>query len=116
MVCVLDDEEQFIFPEIDGTPKILRNYLEKEVPEEYTISDKLWEGHQKRSIRNKNRGTGFTVKEADLDKPSNTIVARYYKDGKECLIPQEGKNPRKLTKRECARLQGFPESFIFARE
>ena len=112
MVCVLDDEKQFIFPEIDGIPKILRNYLETDVSEEYTISDKLWEGHQKRSKRNKDRGTGFTVKEADLDKPSNTIVARYYKDGKECLIPQEGKNPRKLTKRECARLQGFPESFI----
>jgi DNA (cytosine-5)-methyltransferase 1 len=28
------------------------------------------------------------------------------------LIPQEGRNPRKLTPRECARLQGFPEAFI----
>jgi DNA (cytosine-5)-methyltransferase 1 len=34
-----------------------------------------------------------------------------YKDGSEILIAQEGKNPRKLTPREAARLQGFPETF-----
>ncbi|TOI57133.1 DNA cytosine methyltransferase, partial [Vibrio parahaemolyticus] len=45
---------------------------------------------------------------------TNTISARYYKDGSEILIDQSelGKNPRKLTPRECARLQGFPENFI----
>ncbi|MBF4444057.1 DNA cytosine methyltransferase, partial [Vibrio anguillarum] len=45
---------------------------------------------------------------------TNTISARYYKDGSEILIDQSevGKNPRKLTPRECARLQGFPEDFI----
>ncbi|MCD8389233.1 MAG: DNA cytosine methyltransferase, partial [Oscillospiraceae bacterium] len=37
--------------------------------------------------------------------------ARYYKDGSEILIAQEGKNPRRLTPRECARLQGFPDDF-----
>lgn len=42
---------------------------------------------------------------------SNTLSARYYKDGSEILINQIGKNPRKLTPRECARLQGFDESF-----
>ena len=43
----------------------------------------------------------------------NTISARYYKDGSEILVNQ-GDNvpPRKLTPRECARLQGFPEKFI----
>jgi len=43
---------------------------------------------------------------------TNTISARYYKDGSEVLIDQEGKNPRKLTPRESARLQGFPDRFI----
>ena len=28
------------------------------------------------------------------------------------MIEQQGKNPRKLTPRECARLQGFPDSFV----
>ena len=29
-----------------------------------------------------------------------------------CYIPQKNKNPRRLTPRECARLQGFPDSFL----
>ena len=36
----------------------------------------------------------------------------YYKDGSEALIEQHGKNPRMLTPRECARLQGFTDDFI----
>ena len=42
---------------------------------------------------------------------SRTLSARYYKDGSEILIAQEGKNPRKLTPRECARLQGYDDSY-----
>ncbi|KAH33052.1 modification methylase SsoII, partial [Staphylococcus aureus VET1843R] len=43
---------------------------------------------------------------------TNTLSARYYKDGSEILIEQNKKNPRKLTPREAARLQGFPENYI----
>jgi len=39
------------------------------------------------------------------------MSARYHKDGSEILIEQVGKNPRKITPREAARLQGFPDSF-----
>ena len=46
-----------------------------------------------------------------MDGVSRTLSARYYKDGSEILIEQLGKNPRRLTPRECARLQGFPDSF-----
>jgi DNA (cytosine-5)-methyltransferase 1 len=113
MVAVRSDISiEFCFPEFNGEPKPLRSILQDEVDEIYTISDKLWLGHINRTKRNIERGTGFTAHTAVLDKPSNTIVARYGKDGKECLIPQEDKNPRLLTPRECARLQGFPECFI----
>ena len=101
----------YTFPEFNGEPLKLRDFLEPNVPDIYTISDKLWNGHKNRTQRNIERGTGFTAHVADLDKPSKTLVARYGKDGKECLIPQDGQNPRKLTPRECARLQGFPEEF-----
>lgn len=111
MVCFKDKNLNFEFPEFEGEELPLRGALEKRVLSKYTISDKLWLGHQRRTERNLNRGTGFTAFEANLDKPANTLVARYGKDGKECLIPQKGKNPRKLTPRECARLQGFPENY-----
>jgi DNA (cytosine-5)-methyltransferase 1 len=107
-----DMGEEMEFPDLSGQPIPLRTALESNVDEKYTLSDRAWEGHKRRTANNLARGTGFTAHAADLDKPSNTIVARYYKDGKECLIPQEGKNPRLLTPRECARLQGYPESFI----
>ncbi|WP_207696183.1 modification methylase ScrFIA [Enterococcus sp. DIV0212c] len=87
--------------------------LEKEVNEKYTISDKLWEGHQRRKLEHKQKGNGFGYTLVNKDSPyTNTLSARYYKDGSEILINQEGKNPRKITPREAARLQGFPEEFI----
>lgn len=113
MVGVREDVgDKFEFPLIEGEPLPLKSILESDPDDIYTISDRLWQGHIERTRRNLARGAGFTANTADLNKPSNTIVARYGKDGKECLIPQEGKNPRFLTKRECARLQGFPEKFI----
>ena len=101
----------FKFPVFEGEPLPLRSILQDDAPSEYTISDKLWKGHQTRSKRNKERGTGFTTSVANLDKPSNTIVARYGKDGKECLIPQDGKPPRMLTVDEARQLFGYPEGF-----
>lgn len=118
MVCVREDVFQelgaFQFPEFEGDAIPLREALEElteEVVDEYTISNRLWEGHINRTQRNLDRGTGFTAFVADLNRPSNTIVARYGKDGKECLIPQDGRNPRKLTIKECANLFGYPENF-----
>ena len=81
----------------------------------FTISDKLWAGHQKRKEQHAKKGNGFGYSLFNEDSPyANTISARYYKDGSEILIDQSklNKNPRKLTPRECARLQGFPEEFI----
>ena len=87
--------------------------LEKNVNEKYTISDALWEGHQRRKAEHKLKGNGFGYTLFNESSPyTNTISARYYKDGSEILIEQPGKNRRKLTPRECARLQGFPEEFI----
>lgn len=112
MVCIRDESKSFIYPEITGPSLPLSSILEPSVDERYTISNKLWDGHRRRTKNNLARGTGFTAFCADLDKPSNTIVARYGKDGKECLVPQAEKNPRMLTPRECSRLQGFPDNFI----
>ena len=91
----------------------LGNILEKNVDEKYTISDRLYQGHLRRKKENIAKGNGFGFSVFNANSPyTNTISARYYKDGSEILIEQNDKNPRKLTPRECARLQGFPECFI----
>lgn len=112
MVCFRNKRLKFSFPKMNGASKPLRDILETSPSISYTISKRLWVGHQSRTIRNVSRGVGFTAFKADLNKPANTLVSRYGKDGKECLVPQRGKKPRLLTPRECARLQGFPDSFI----
>lgn len=113
MVCFRKDLGiDFVFPDFSGEPLQLKSILEEVPSPEFTISDKLWLGHINRSKRNLERGTGFTAFTANIEKPSNTLVARYGKDGKECLIPQAGLNPRLLTPRECARLQGYPDNFL----
>ena len=103
----------FPFPEPLGTCTRVGDILETNVDEKYTISDRLWEGHKRRKAENKQQGKGFGYSIFTPDSPyTSTISARYYKDGSEILIHQDNKNPRKLTPRECARLQGFPDSFI----
>lgn len=90
---------------------VVHDILEKDVSEKYTLSDKLWIYLQNYAAKHREAGNGFGYGIAPPDGVTRTISARYYKDGSEILIEQHGKNPRRLTPRECARLQGFPDSF-----
>lgn len=90
---------------------VMKDILEKHVEDRYTLSDKLWEYLQGYAEKHKAAGNGFGYGIADPNGVSRTLSARYYKDGSEVLIEQKGKNPRRLTPRECARLQGFPDDF-----
>jgi len=107
------DDVDFKFP---VPPKIKTNLgkiLEKRVDSKYTISDRLWAGHQRRKKEHREKGNGFGYSLFNKkSKYTSTISARYYKDGSEILIEQKGKNPRKLTPREAARLQGFSDDFV----
>ena len=102
----------FSFPVPPKTKTKVWNILEKNPDSKYTLSDKLWAGHQRRKIEHRLKGNGFGFGLFNTNSPyTNTISARYYKDGSEILIEQKNKNPRKLTPREAARLQGFPDLF-----
>jgi len=97
---------------IPKEPKpVMRDILEAETDEKYTLSDKLWNYLQDYAAKHKAAGNGFGYGLAPVDGVSRTLSARYYKDGSEILISQKNKNPRRLTPRECARLQGFPDTF-----
>lgn len=107
-----DGKENFKFPEMSETKFALKDILLPQVDPKYTLSDKLWSYLQEYAKKHKAKGNGFGFGLADLNGISRTMSARYYKDGAEILIPQEGKNPRRLVPRECARLQGFPDNFV----
>ncbi len=112
-----DFSTNFHFPENKNIEVKVGDILDdnKKVNDKYTLSEKLWNGHVRRKEEHKNKGNGFGYCLFDKKSPhTNTISARYYKDGSEVLIDQSdiGKRPRKLTPRECARLQGFPENYI----
>lgn len=109
------DDVNFTFPEPTFIPTALSSILESVVDLKYTISDKLWSGHQRRKLEHAEKGNGFGYRLFDLDSAyTSTLSARYYKDGSEILINQNGKNPRKLTPREASALQGFPKDFTIA--
>ena len=106
--------DEFVYPKGRIDEKVcVGNILEDNVSDKFTISDKLYQGHinRKKEHINKGNGFGFSLFN-EHSKYTSTISARYYKDGSEALIEQTGKNPRMLTPRECARLQGLPDKFI----
>ncbi|MCC7349388.1 MAG: DNA (cytosine-5-)-methyltransferase [Phycisphaerales bacterium] len=102
----------FDFPKfpIDG-PR-LGSILERRVPEKYTLTDHLWNYLQNYARKHQEAGNGFGYGLVTRQDVARTLSARYHKDGSEILISQgQGKNPRRLTPRECANLMGYPPDF-----
>lgn len=105
----------FTFPSalttLENPYPTLRAVLDERVPAKYTLSDKLWTYLQGYAKKHRELGHGFGYGLVDPDGIARTLSARYYKDGSEVLVPQEGRNPRRLTPTECRRLMGFPDDF-----
>lgn len=99
------DFDNFIIPE--GRKPVLSDILDKNVPDKYTLTPKLWLYLQNYKKKHQKAGNGFGFSLVGPDDVARTLSARYYKDGSEILIEQKGNSPRRLTPRECARLMGF---------
>ena len=101
----------FDFPQPPKDAQSLKKILQVQVDKKYTLTDNLWKYLQDYAEKHRLKGNGFGFGMANPDGITRTLSARYYKDGSEILIPQEGENPRRLTPRECARLQGYPDDY-----
>ena len=78
------------------------------VAERYVLSDHLWGYLQAYAEKHRRRGNGFGCSKVGPGDVARTLSARYHKDGSEILVDRgKGRNPRRLTPRECARLMGF---------
>jgi DNA (cytosine-5)-methyltransferase 1 len=107
---VFKSEPPFKFPEPpQGEKPKLADVLDLKPDLKYTLTDHLWKYLQNYAKRHKKKGNGFGFGLAYPGGITRTLSARYYKDGSEILIPQKGKNPRRLTPQECARLMGFDD-------
>jgi DNA (cytosine-5)-methyltransferase 1 len=110
---VFNNKEKFEFPTLPEPSRKVKDILEAKPEAKYTLTDHLWKYLQDYSKKHKEKGNGFGYGLVDLNGTTRTMSARYYKDGSEILIPQGNKkNPRRLTIRESARLQGYPDHFI----
>jgi DNA (cytosine-5)-methyltransferase 1 len=99
----------------DGTEAPEEPYTTGEkakVHRKYTLTDKLWGYLQAYAVKHRAAGNGFGFGLVTRKDIARTLSARYYKDGSEVLVSRgKGKNPRRLTPRECARLMGFPDTW-----
>jgi DNA (cytosine-5)-methyltransferase 1 len=99
----------------DGTEEAESEYTigpKAKINPKYVLTDKLWAYLQGYAEKHKKAGNGFGFGLVTRDSITRTLSARYYKDGSEILISRgKGKNPRRLTPRECARLMGYPDTF-----
>lgn len=109
-------ERTFQFPAEEQYPPrpwpMLGSILDRDVDAKYTLSEHLWSYLQSYAQKHKSRGNGFGFGRFGPEDRARTLSARYYKDGSEILIHTDKPQPRRLTPRECARLMGYPDSFV----
>jgi len=92
-------------------------FPKEDIADTYFYSQRLIDGFLRRAKRNKELKRGFGWQFLKMDEQSPTISARYYKDGCEALVKYDDNfkpgSIRKLTERECARVQSFPDKYQF---
>ena len=75
------------------------------------ISEKAIQGIIRKKAKSKEKGHGFGAQFLNLDKPSYTISARFWKDGYEALVKYSDSEIRRLTVPELKRVQTFPDDY-----
>lgn len=83
-----------------------------EVDASHFLSERALEGIRTKRRRAQANGNGFGAQILDLDKPSYTIPARYWKDGYDALVQYSDTELRKLTITELKRIQSFPDDYV----
>lgn len=121
IICIRKDianrmKKPFVFPDKQPLNKTLQDILETNVDPKYYLSHKILP-----TILSHGSGGYYSKSEIDLTvaRPLTATMAKMHRANQDNYVTQPslaaeeaGKtNVRRLTPRECARLQGFPESF-----
>jgi DNA (cytosine-5)-methyltransferase 1 len=128
MVGFREKGMDFEFPKEKGTPPKLSSILEHDVADKYYLSQMYLNGLKKHRKRNEEKGHGFgyMVLDAETDVAQALVVGGmgrernliknyplpgHWQPGDTDFMKRNIEGVRKVTPRECARLQGFPDSF-----
>ena len=108
IVCFDNQNAKFIFPQKEKLKKTLQDLLEPEVDNKYFLSDRILP-----TILSNGTGGYKAKSEIDLEiaRPLCATMAKMHRACQDNYVTQKGKI-RRLTPRECARLQGFEDSFV----
>jgi DNA (cytosine-5)-methyltransferase 1 len=83
-----------------------------EVEQNYYLSNRALQGIENKKKKSNDNGNGFGAQYLDMNKPSYTIPARYWKDGYDALVKYNDTEIRRLTIVELKRIQSFPDDYI----
>lgn len=108
IVCFANNEVEFEYPKGIVLESTLQDILERDVQEKYFLSDKILP-----TILSEGTGGYKAKSEIDLKvaRPLCATMAKMHRACQDNYVTQNGK-VRRLTPRECARLQGFDDSFV----
>jgi DNA (cytosine-5)-methyltransferase 1 len=84
----------------------------EDIEKKYFLSEKAITGINNKKQKSLEKGNGFGAQFLDMEKPSYTIPARYWKDGYDALVKYSDTEIRKLTILELKRIQTFPDNYI----
>lgn len=119
--------KEFVFPKMTDDTKRIKDIIEENpVPAKYYLSDVYVETLRKHKARHESKGNGFGYEIRDWDDIAGAIVCGGMGRERNLIIDKRQKDLtptthikgkinsegiRKMTPREWARLQGFPDSF-----
>lgn len=108
IVCFANENVDFSFPQKEELDITLQDVLEQDVDQKYFLSDKILP-----TILSNGTGGYKAKSEIDLKvaRPLCASMAKMHRACQDNYVTQKGK-VRRLTPRECARLQGFDDSFV----
>ena len=121
------DDSSFVFPEGTNSDTTIREIIEQEpVSVKYYLSDTYIDTLKRHKARHEAKGHGFGYEIRDLDQQANTIVCGGMGRERNLIVDDRlmdytpvthikgnvnREGIRRMTPREWARLQGFPEDF-----
>lgn len=108
IICFANKEANYEFPKERKLKLTVQDLLEEDVEEKYFLSDKILP-----TILSNGTGGYKAKSEIDLKiaRPLCASMGKMHRACQDNYVTQNGR-VRKLTPRECARLQGFDDSFV----